>query len=223
MLTTLDAVLDWPALKTLRSALEAGAFVDGQSTAGFRAKRVKHNEQLSPKGSDRKTLDDLVLNALRKHDGFQRVAFPKAIQRPLFSRYGIGMNYGLHVDDALMGKDRKIRSDLSVTLFLNNPDEYEGGELEMVSPFGPQEVKLLAGCAAVYPSSTLHRVKPVVEGERFAAVTWVQSFVADAAKREILIDIDRMRRRLGELDPDGEETDLAFKTYANLLRLWSDV
>lgn len=223
MLTTLDGVLDWPALKEVRGALTDGSFVDGQRTAGFRAKRVKHNEQLSPKGEGRRALDDLVLNALRKHSGFQRVAFPKKFQRPLFSRYGTGMNYGLHVDDALMGKESKIRSDLSVTLFLNNPDEYEGGELEMVSPFGPQEVKLPAGSAVVYPSSTLHRVKPVTEGERLAAVTWVQSFVADPAKREILTDIDRMRRRLGDLDPDGEETDLAFKTYANLLRLWSDV
>ncbi|NIA67726.1 Fe2+-dependent dioxygenase [Pelagibius litoralis] len=223
MLATIDGVLDWPALKQLRAALADGAFVDGQTTAGFRAKRVKHNEQLSPKAADRKSLDDMILNALRGHDDFQRLAFPKAIQRPLFSRYGVGMNYGLHVDDALMGKERRIRSDLSVTVFLNNPDDYDGGELEMMSAFGPQEVKLPAGSAVLYPSSTLHRVKPVAAGERLAAVTWVQSFIADPARREILIDVDRMRRRLTSVDPDGEETDLAFKTYANLLRMWSDV
>ena len=223
MLATIDNVLDWPTLKALREALAEGSFVDGQTTAGFRAKRVKHNEQLSPKGGNRKGLDKTVLDALRRHKEFQRVALPKAIQRPLFSRYSVGMNYGLHVDDAVMGRVRKLRSDLSVTVFLSNPDDYEGGELEMSSPYGAQEVKLPAGSAVVYPSSTLHRVKPVTGGERLAAVTWVQSFVADPARREVLYDIDKVRRRLGELDPDGDVTDLAFKTYANLTRMWSDV
>lgn len=223
MLATIENVLDWPQLKVLRQALAKGEFIDGQKTAGFRAKRVKHNEQLSPKGPLRKEHDAMVIDSLRRNTEFQRVAVPRTIQRPLFSRYGIGMNYGMHVDDALMGKEQRIRSDLSVTVFLSSPDDYEGGELEMNSPYGPQEVKLPAGWAVVYPSSTLHRVKPVTAGERLAAVTWVQSFVADPARREVLYDIDKVRRRLAELDPDGNETDLAFKTYANLLRMWSDV
>lgn len=223
MLATIDAVLDWPTLKALRKAMSEGDFVDGAETAGFRAKRVKHNEQLSPKGNSRREMDRTVLDALRKNGEFQRVAFPRTIHRPLFSRYGAGMTYGMHVDDALMGGMEKIRSDLSVTVFISSPDDYDGGELEVQGPFGPQEIKLLAGAAVVYPSSTLHRVKPLTAGERLAAVTWVQSFVADPARREVLYDIDRVRRRLGELDPDGDETDLAFKTYANLLRMWSDV
>jgi PKHD-type hydroxylase len=223
MLSTIDHVLDWPQVKALRKALAEGEFIDGQKTAGFRAKRVKHNEQLKPMTGLRKEVDAIVVDALRRSAEFQRVAIPRTIRRPLFSRYSVGMNYGLHVDDALMGKPNKIRSDLSVTLFLSQPDDYDGGELEMNSPFGLQEVKLPAGCAVVYPSSTLHRVKPVTAGERLAAVTWVQSFVADPARREILYDIDRVRRRLGELDPDGSATDLAFKTYANLLRMWSDL
>jgi PKHD-type hydroxylase len=223
MLAAIDSVLDWPQLKALRKALAEGEFVGGEKTAGFRAKRVKHNEQLSPTGPLRKEFDAMIVDSLRRNAEFQRVAMPRSIQRPLFSRYGIGMNYGMHVDDALMGKATKIRSDLSVTVFISSPDDYEGGELEMNSPYGPQEVKLPAGWAVVYPSSTLHRVKPVTAGQRLAAVTWVQSFVADPARREILYDIDKVRRRLGELDPDGDETDLAFKTYANLLRMWSDV
>lgn len=223
MLATIENVLGWPQVKLLRQALAEGEMVDGQKTAGFRAKRVKHNEQLSPTSPLRKEHDAMVLNALRRSTEFQRVAFPRHIHRPLFSRYGIGMNYGMHVDDAFMGKEDRIRSDLSVTLFLSNPDDYEGGELEMNSPYGPQEVKLPSGWAVVYPSSTLHRVKPVIAGERLAAVTWVQSFVADPARREILYDIDKVRRRLAELDPDGDETDLAFKSYANLLRMWSDL
>ena len=222
MLVTIDSVLDWPAVKQLRKGFAEGSFIDGQQTAGFRAKRVKHNEQLDPKGKDRREMDGVVTDALRRNKEFQRAAFPRAIHRPLFSRYGVGMNYGLHVDDAMMGKSQRIRSDISVTVFLSNPDEYEGGELEMQSPFGPQEVKLPAGAAVIYPSSTLHRVKPVTEGERLAAVTWVQSFIADPARREILYDIDRVRRWLGEIDPDGDATDLAFKTYANLQRMWSD-
>ena len=223
MLATIDNVLDLPALKTIRKAMEAGNFDDGQKTAGFRAKRVKHNEQLSPKDESRKEIDTLLLDSLWRNGQFHRVAFPRIINRPLFSRYGTGMNYGLHVDDAFMGGRQKMRSDLSVTVFVSAPDEYDGGELEMASPFGPQEVKLPAGSAVVYPSSTLHRVKPVTEGIRLAAVTWVQSYVADPAKREILYDIDRVRRRLSELDPDSAETDLAFKSHANLLRMWSDV
>jgi PKHD-type hydroxylase len=222
VLATIDAVLDWPTLKTLRKALADGSFVDGQKTAGFRAKRVKHNEQLTTKGGQRGELDNLVMDALRRNREFQHVAFPRTIQRPLFSRYTTGMDYGFHVDDALMGRGGKIRSDLSVTVFLSNPDDYEGGELEMASPYGPQEVKLLAGSAVVYPSSTLHRVKPVISGERLAAVTWVQSYVGDPARRELLYELDKVRRRLGEVDPEGPETDLAFKTYANLLRMWSD-
>lgn len=222
MLTTIENVLDWPQLKVLRQALAEGEFVDGQETAGFRAKRVKHNEQLSRKAPLRKEHDAMVVDALRRSAEFQRVAHPRHIQRPLFSRYSDGMNYGMHVDDALMGREQKIRSDLSVTVFVSSPDHYDGGELEMHSPYGPQEVKLPAGWAVVYPSSTLHRVKPVTAGQRLAAVTWVQSFVADPARREILYDLDKVRRRLADLDPDGDQTDLAFKTYANLLRLWSD-
>jgi PKHD-type hydroxylase len=223
MLAKIDTVLDAEALEVVREALVAGEFVDGQKTAGFRAKRVKHNEQLSPKDDSRASIDKLVVAALQRNAEFQRFVLPKAIQRPLFSRYSIGMDYGLHVDDALMGSGHKLRSDVSVTVFLSNPDDYEGGELEMTSPFGLQEVKQPAGWAVAYPSSTLHRVKPVIAGERLAAVTWVQSYVADPARREILYDLDKVRRRLSNVDPDGGETDIAFKTYANLLRMWAEV
>jgi PKHD-type hydroxylase len=223
MLATIDGVLDGPALKKIRQAVAKGDFVDGQNTAGFRAKRVKHNEQLSHKDASRKVIDKIVLDGLMSSAEFQRVALPKSLYRPLFSRYRPGMDYGLHVDDAIMGRGDRVRSDLSVTVFLSNTEDYAGGELEMASPYGPQEVKLPAGSAVVYPSSTLHRVKPVTEGERLAAVTWVQSYVADPARREILYDVDKVRRRLMNAEPDAEETDIAFKVYANLLRMWSDL
>jgi PKHD-type hydroxylase len=224
LLTTIANVLNADALKTIRKAMADGVYQDGQKTAGVRAKRVKHNEQLSPKDEHRKVIDTLVLDALWQNGEFHRFAVPRHINRPLFSRYTGGMNYGRHVDDAFMGPPRhKMRTDLSLTIFISSPDEYEGGELEMASSYGPQEVKLPAGAAVVYPSSTLHRVKPVTGGERLAAVTWVQSYIADPARREVLYDIDTMRRRLHEIDPDGPATDLAFKTHANLLRMWADV
>jgi PKHD-type hydroxylase len=223
MLVRIGKVLDEAALEAIRKSMSEGEFVDGQKTAGFRAKRVKHNEQLSPKDESRKKIDQLVTDSLWRNPEFNRAAVPRMINRPLFSRYTAGMDYGLHVDDALMGGRQKMRSDLSVTVFVSEPGEYEGGELEMASPYGPQRVKLGAGAAVVYPSSTLHRVRPVTAGERLAAVTWVQSYVADPTRREILYDVDRLRRRLGQIDPDSQETDLAFKTYANLLRMWSDL
>ena len=197
----------------------SSTFVDGRATAGFRAKRVKENEQLNPAAPSR---DTLVIDGLRRNAEFQRIVLPRTIQKPLFNRYRTDMTYGWHVDDALMGPHEQWRTDVSVTVFLNQPDEYEGGELEIDSAFGLQTVKLPAGAAVVYPSSTLHRVTPVTEGERLAAVTWVQSKVRDPGHREILADLDRVRHRMSELDPDGAETDIAFKTYANLLRRWAD-
>ncbi len=132
------------------------------------------------------------------------------------------MAYGPHVDDALMGRSEKMRTDLAVTVFLTDPTAYEGGELIIDSPFGQQEVKLPAGAAVVYPAGTLHRVREVSRGERLAAVTWVQSYVRDGLKREILNDMDRIRRAMAAASPASPETDLAFKTYSNLLRLWSE-
>ena len=153
---------------------------------------------------------------------FQRFAIPKTIQRPLISRYREGMNYGRHVDDALMGGASKTRTDLSVTLFLNDPADYEGGELVIESPMGEEEIKLPAGAAVVYPSGALHRVAPVTRGERIAAVTWVESHVRDPQRREILHDLEVIRTRLSKTAPESRETDLAFKTYANLLRMWAE-
>ncbi len=169
-----------------------------------------------------KEIKATVLAALKRNKTFRRVALPRTIRPPLISRYRAGMNYGPHVDDALMGSGVMERSDISVTVFLSDPGAYQGGELVMNSPFGEREIKLPAGHAVVYPSSTLHRVAPVTRGERLAAVTWVRSQVRDPARREILYDICRMRETLANFDPEGEAADLAFKTHANLLRMWSE-
>lgn len=222
MLTEIPNLLGWSAVKTLRGQMADCTFDDGKLTAGFRAKHVKANLQLRKEAGRTEELERLVLDALNKNAEFRRVAIPRVIRTPMFSRYEPGMHYGLHVDDALMGTGTKGRTDLSVTVFLTDPGDYDGGELVVQSPYGELDIKLPAGAAVVYPSSTLHRVAPVTRGERLAAVTWVESHIRDPAKREILHDLDRIRRTLSESASDKEETDLAFKTYANLLRMWSE-
>jgi len=222
MLVCIPDVLSPEEVTTVRDWMAASEFVDGRTTAGFRAKRVKKNEQVGRNVPDRDKIDAIVLNGLKKNAEFQRVVMPRHIQRPLLSRYKPGMEYGLHVDDALMGTDGAWRTDVSVTVFVNQPYDYEGGELEIHSPFGIESMKFPAGSAITYPSSTLHRVTPVTKGERLAAVTWVQSKIRDPFQREVLHDLDRIRRKLSKDSPESEETDLAFKVHANLLRCWAD-
>jgi len=222
MLTCIPDILGRPEIETIRAAIASGVFLDGRKTAGTRAKRVKNNEQMDQGSDAAKEIKAMVLAALKRSKTFRRVTLPRTIRPPLISRYRAGMNYGPHVDEAMMGPEAKERSDISVTVFLSDPGDYEGGELVMNSPFGRQEIKLPAGHAVVYPASTLHQVAPVTRGERLAAVTWVRSQVRDPARREILYDICRMRETLAKLHPDGEEADLAFKTHANLLRMWSE-
>jgi PKHD-type hydroxylase len=222
MFACIPNVLEHTEIEAVRALIDGAQFVDGRATAGFRAKAVKNNEQLGRGAEGRERVHRIVLDGLRRHREFQRVAIARTIQPPLISRYRPGMHYGRHVDNALMGRGHKVRTDLSVTVFISAPTAYDGGELVIDSHYGPQEVKLPAGAAAVYPAGTLHRVAEVTRGERLVAVTWVQSYVRDAAKREILADLDLVRRSLADTSPNGEATDIAFKTYANLLRMWSD-
>jgi PKHD-type hydroxylase len=222
MIHCIPDIFDLTELRQLRAALAGGSFVDGRRTAGKRARRVKQNEQLQGDSDAAKAMRAQVLKALERNPTFRQVALPRKIRPPLFSRYGPGMSYGRHVDDALMGPDRADRTDLSVTVFLSPPDGYEGGALEIETPFGPQSVKLPAGAAVVYPASSLHAVSPVVAGERLAAVTWVQSLVRDPARREILYDLAQIRDELHRTASESEATERAFKTYANLLRIWAE-
>lgn len=222
MLLCIPDVLEWTELKRVRAALDGSVFQDGKRTAGYRAKRVKNNLQLDKESPGAKEAKAIVMAGLKRNRLFQRAALPKTIRPLLISRYEVGMSYGMHVDDAMMGSNPKSRSDLSVTVFLNDPSGYDGGELVIGSAFGEQEVKLPAGAAVVYPSSTLHRVAEVTQGERLAAVTWIESHVRDPLQRELLYDLHTVREKMAALAPDADETDLAFKTYANLLRMWTD-
>lgn len=218
MIITIGDILDLAEVRRAQELISGAEFLDGRRTAGYRAKNVKNNEQLAAGDHE---LKKMVKTALQRHPEFKRAALPKKVRPPVISRYGPGMAYGSHVDDAIMG-DGDCRTDLSVTVFLNDPSAYDGGELQIESPFGGQEIKLPAGAAVVYPSSCLHRVCPVATGERLAAVTWVQSLVRDPQKREILYDLDHIRTHLHRTDKASATTDLAFKSYSNLMRLWSE-
>jgi PKHD-type hydroxylase len=215
-------ILKHDELQKLRHMLNAAEFVDGKATAGYRARRIKSNMQLPSESPILKEATSLVERALWRNMPFTWTAWPQRIRGILFSRYEPGMQYGNHVDNAIMGKSDPWRSDVAFTLFVSDPSEYDGGELVIESGLGPQEIKLAAGEAVVYAASTLHRVAEVTRGRRFVAAGWVQSQVRDPAQREILHDLERIKRLLAEKMPDAPETDWAFKTQANLMRMWAD-
>jgi PKHD-type hydroxylase len=222
MIFSIDNVLTPEELQLIVDSLDRADFVDGKTTAGWHAKFVKNNIQLSSESTYAKDLRELVKVALKRNALFQGALQPKIVHSILFSRYETGMSYGRHVDNALMGDREFWRSDVSFTLFLSSPSSYEGGELVIECSDGDRTYKLEAGSAIIYPSSTLHWVEPVVEGVRLAAVGWVQSLVRDASDREILFDLDTARRSIFAKEGKTIEFDLISKSYANLLRKWAE-
>jgi PKHD-type hydroxylase len=218
MLICINNLIDEATVAHLRAWLAEASFEDGRMTAGEDARRVKRNEQVGddPRLSE---MQDLFIDRLWDHDLFVMAARPKEIRPPLFSRYVPGMCYGLHVDNAFMGD---VRIDLSLTLFLSDPSDYDGGELVLESSIGTRAVKLPAGSAVLYPTGALHQVALVTRGQRLAAVTWVRSLVRDAAAREILFDLETVQHRLGDRLGRTPEIDLLGKSFANLLRRWAE-
>lgn len=212
-------VLSASDLETVRAALCRARFVDGRATAGFAARTVKNNTQAE--GSDRslETVRKLVSERILAHGVFRLAVRPKALTPVMFSRYEPGMNYGSHVDDALM---HGLRTDVSFTLFLSDPQSYEGGELVIESAGGEDAIKLAAGSLIAYPTTTLHRVNEVTRGQRLAAVGWARSFIRDSARRELLFDLDTARRQMFARDGKSGEFDLVSKSLANLLRMWAE-
>ncbi|MBF2035422.1 MAG: Fe2+-dependent dioxygenase [Leptolyngbyaceae cyanobacterium T60_A2020_046] len=210
-------------LDTLTKTLAQADFVDGKVTAGNLAKLVKDNRQLKPNSTAAQHLRRLVIAALQRSELFHAAARPRAVHSILFSRYDAGMAYGRHVDNALMAVDGEMfRTDLSFTVFLSEPDTYDGGELVIEGADDEQSFKLPAGAAIVYPSTTLHRVEPVTRGTRLVVVGWVQSLVRSAEQREILFDLEVVRRSLFSQAGKTDEVDLLAKTASNLLRLWAE-
>ncbi|MEL7316833.1 MAG: Fe2+-dependent dioxygenase [Cyanobacteria bacterium J06559_3] len=223
MILCIGDVLTPDELTLIIEKLAAAEFIDGKVTAGWHARLVKQNSQLSKQSPALAEVRSLINTALQRNRLFQMIARPKHIHPMLISRYEVGMAYGTHTDDAMMRSQQQLmRSDISFTLFLNSPEAYQGGELIIDSSQGEQDYKLPAGAMIVYPSSTLHRVETVTEGVRFAAVSWVQSLVRDPHEREILFDLDTARQSLFEQYGKTREFDLLSKTHANLLRKWGE-
>ncbi len=216
----IDDILTPDEVKTIVARLESAKFIDGKLTAGWHAKQVKNNQQLSEKETTVTEIRNIVLQALQRNNLFQSAVRPRKIHPILFSRYETGMSYGMHTDNALIGKENKTRSDLSITLFLSDPSSYEGGELIIDTEWGEKYVKLNAGSMVVYPSSRFHRVGTVTSGIRFAGVTWIQSWIRDAEERQILFELETVRQALYKKYGNTKEFDILCKTHSNLLRKW---
>jgi PKHD-type hydroxylase len=222
MLVTISDVLDGEQLAAVCAELRRGDFVDGKLSAGERAAPNKRNLELSPAAAVFDALNNVVMTRLVQHPVYLQAALPAKICAPIYARYTAGMEYGRHIDDPVMGPAAaRYRSDIAITIFLNPPDEYEGGELVIEAPAGNREIKLPAGHAVLYPASHYHAVKPVVSGERLVALTWVQSLVRRADRREILVELDRARQSLAREDNAAalQRIDLC---YANLFRMWAE-
>jgi len=207
----------------MRARLEAAEWIDGNATSGHQSALAKRNRQLPEAGEEAKALGNLVLDALAASHLFVAAALPLRVYPPLFNRYGVGDGFGDHVDSAVRirsGSDFRIRSDLSATLFLSHPDDYDGGELVAQ---GHAPVKLGAGDMALYPASTVHQVTPVTRGERIACFFWIQSMVRDHAARAMLFDLDRSIQELTESASPGPALVRLTSVYHNLLRRWAEL
>ncbi len=224
MLLHIPQLLTRQEVAEFRRRLDAADWTDGRETVGAQGARVKRNEQLPDTSPLRAELAQAVLAALRANPLFFAAALPRKILPPRFNRYAGGGEYGFHIDGAVMniGDGDQLRSDLSCTIFLNDPDEYEGGRLVISDTFGDHNVALPAGDAVLYPSSSLHRVEPVTKGARLASFFWIQSLVRDDGQRKMLLELDTS---IQKLTMDGADSDAVLQLtciYHNLLRLWSE-
>src|SRR6186713_3138510 len=226
MLIAIPQVLDDDGVARLRAVIDAGEWVDGNVTSGPQAALAKRNEQLAESSAAAREGGGIVLDALGRSPLFIAAALPLKIFPPLFNRYAGGQAFATHVDNAVRiqrGSEFRVRSDLSATLFLADPDSYEGGELLIEGQFGAQAVKLPAGDMVLYPSSSLHRVTPVTGGARVASFFWIQSMVRDDGARRLLFELDQAVQRLaGQLGQDDRSLVELTGIYHNLLRRWAD-
>lgn len=224
MLITIPDVLNTNQIERVQHILSQSHFLDGKLSAGKHARRVKNNEELSPNDRMLNELNNTVMGSLVQNKIYQNAAFPHRIATAFYARYGSGMAYGDHVDDPIMGPaGASYRTDLSITVFLNNPEDYDGGELSINTSFGTQKIKLPAGHAVMYPSGTLHHVAEVTRGQRLVAVSWCQSMIRDPAKRELLYRLNQARESMMVKDPNGIETAQIDTTYINLVRMWAEL
>jgi PKHD-type hydroxylase len=221
MLLQIPGVLNKDQLEAVMRELGQGAYEDGRASAGLIARDVKNNLQVKRDAEASKKCAPLILEALRRNAAFYSVALPHRIHGPVFNRYDVGMTYGSHVDNAIMGEELSVRSDVSATLFLSPPDTYEGGELILQEHQSERRIKLPAGSMVVYSSTNVHRVEPVRRGSRVAAVFWIQSLVREESRREILHDLNEILSGLREKLSGNEQMALA-SIYSNLMRQWAE-
>jgi PKHD-type hydroxylase len=226
MLIAVPDVLSPAEVGGIRALIDAGDWVDGNATSGPQAALAKRNQQLPEDSAAAREAGGMVLDALGRSPLFVAAALPLKVFPPLFNRYAGGQAFGMHVDNAVRmrrGTDFRIRSDLSATLFLEDPDAYDGGELVVEDLFGEHRVKLPAGHLVLYPASSLHRVEPVTRGARVASFFWLQSMVRDDGERRLLLELDRATQAVGaELGQGAPATVQLTGVYHNLLRRWAD-
>jgi PKHD-type hydroxylase len=226
MLLEIPDVLTPEQVGDARRLLEQADWVDGRVTAGHQSARAKHNEQLPETHPAVEEIGDVILTALQRHPLFIAAALPLRVFPPLFNRYKGGQSFGSHVDNAIRQighTGHRIRTDLSATLFLNAPEDYDGGELLVEDTYGVHSVKLPAGHLVLYPSASLHRVQAVTRGERLASFFWIQSMVRDDGERTLLFDLDVAIQRLNQDVADHPSTVQLTGVYHNLLRKWAEM
>jgi len=222
MLLQVENLLSPEIVAQMNHSMDHATWVDGRVTAGHQSERVKHNLQLPEDSPEAHELGKLILSALSRNILFVSAALPRRIFPPLFNCYQAGMTFGAHVDNALRGDGNPVRTDLSATLFLSNPEDYDGGELLIDDTYGCHNVKLPAGHLILYPATSLHRVNPITRGVRRSCFFWVQSFVRDDAKRMLLFDLDVAIQRLTQRLQDAPELLQLTASYHNLIRMWAE-
>lgn len=227
MIHHIPNVLTQQQVAEFRALMDTAQWVNGKVTAGTLSASVKHNQQLSEQDPLTHHLSDLVIQAIWNNPAFQTAALPHHIIPPLFNRYDEHESFGFHVDNSIRlirGTSQQMRTDLSCTLFLSEPEEYDGGELVIEDTYGYHEVKLPAGDLVLYPSTSLHEVSSITRGSRFASFFWVQSLVRDDTKRHLLFNLDETVRSLRIQHGDGySEVVKLTNIYHNLMRMWSEV
>jgi PKHD-type hydroxylase len=224
MLLKIPEILSKAQVQEARERLLAANWTDGKATAGYQSAKEKNNLQLPEDSSEARQLGDMILTALARNSLFLSAALPARTFPPLFNCYQGGRSFGVHVDNAIRqvpGTHVRIRTDLSMTLFLSEPEEYDGGELIIEDTYGTHRVKLPAGDMLLYPATSLHRVTPVMEGRRLASFFWVQSMIASDERRSLLFDMDMAIQKLRVRLNDSSEVVQLTNVYHNLLRQWA--
>ena len=226
MLLQIPDVLTKEQAADCRKKIENAEWIDGRVTAGHQSGRAKNNLQLSENHPLAREMGEVILSALERNSLFMSAALPAKVFPPLFNRYNGGQSFGNHVDNAIRqiaGTPHRIRTDLSATLFLTDPEDYDGGELVIEDTYGVHSVKLSAGSLILYPATSLHNVRPVTKGARISSFFWIQSMVRDDGERTILFDMDTAIQKINESSPEHPSVLQLTGVYHNLLRRWADI